>query len=46
MTDYELNLQYHPDKVNVVPDTLSRKPVAMFLTRHKELVEEMNRLDI
>jgi len=28
MTDYDIDLQYHPGKVNVVPDALSRKPEA------------------
>ena len=25
MADYDIDLQYHPDKVNIVPDALSRK---------------------
>ena len=25
MTDYDIDLQYHPEKINVVPDALSRK---------------------
>ena len=33
MVDYDLDLQYHPGRVNVVPDHLSRKPMAMRLTR-------------
>jgi len=28
MANYDINLQYHPEKVNVVPDALSRKPEA------------------
>ena len=28
MTNYDIDLQYHPGKVNVVPDALSRKPEA------------------
>jgi len=28
MADYDIDLQYHPGKVNVVPDALSRKPGA------------------
>ena len=46
MADFEIDLQYHPGKVNVVPDALSRRPVAMFLTQQKELLEEMRSLDL
>lgn len=41
MTDYDMNLRYHPGKISVVPDALSRKLMAMFLTQQKELLEEM-----
>ena len=26
MADYDIGLQYYPDKVNVLPNSLSRKP--------------------
>jgi len=26
MADFDIDLQYHPEKVNVVPDALRRKP--------------------
>ena len=26
MADYDVNLQYYPNKINVVPDAQSRKP--------------------
>ena len=42
----DLDLQYHPGKVNVVPDALSRKPSFMFLTQQKEMQEEILRLDL
>ena len=32
MEDYDINLQYHPGKVNIVPDALSRLPAIMTLT--------------
>ncbi|XP_020262691.1 uncharacterized protein LOC109838678 [Asparagus officinalis] len=32
MADYDIDLQYHPGKVNVVPDALSRLPAIMTLT--------------
>ena len=44
MDDYDIDLQYHPRKINVVPDVLSRKPEAsmtMQITQQKELFEEM-----
>jgi len=28
MADYDIDLQYHPGKINVVQDALSRKPEA------------------
>ena len=48
MADYDIDLQYHPGKVNVVPDALSRRPAAnmvMLLTQQEELLKEMRRLD-
>ena len=44
MADYDINLQYHPRKVNMVPDALSQKHEAcmeMQITQQKELFEEM-----
>jgi len=32
MTDYDLDMQYHPGKVNIVHDALSRKPSFMMMT--------------
>ena len=26
MADYDIDLKYHPDNINVVPDALSRTP--------------------
>jgi len=49
MVDYDIDLQYHPGKVNVVPDALSRKPetnMVVQLTQQKELLKEMRRLDL
>ena len=49
MTDYDIDLQYHPRKINVVPDALSRKPeasMAMQIIQQKELFEEMKRMDL
>ena len=49
MADYDIDLQYHPGKINVVPDALSRKPeasMAMQITQQKELFEEMRRMDL
>ena len=49
MADYDIDLQYHPGKINVVPDALSRKPEAsmtMQITQQKELFEEMRRMDL
>ena len=46
MADYDLDLQYHPGKVNVVPDALSRKPSFTMMTQKKEMLEEILRLDL
>ena len=46
MTDYDLDLQYYPGKVNVVPDALSRKLSFMMMTQQKEVQEEIIRLDL
>jgi len=49
MTDYDIDLQYHPDKVNIVSDALSKRPEAdmvMLLTQQEELLKEMRRLDL
>ena len=49
MADYDIDLQYHPGKENVVPDALSRLPgdfMALQLTQQKELLPEMQELDL
>ena len=49
LANYDIDLQYHPENVNVVPDALNRKPeacMAMQITQQKELFEEMRRIDL
>jgi len=49
IADYDIDLQYRPEKINVVPNALSRKPkasVAMQITQQKELFEEMRKMDL
>jgi len=46
VVDYDLNIQYHSGKANMVPDSLSRKLVVMMLAGQKELVKELQLLDI
>ena len=46
LVEYDLNLQYHPGRVNVVPDYLSRGPAIMILTDQKSLIEKMRRLNL
>ena len=46
MVDYDVKLLYHPGRINMAPDALSRRPTAMFLTMRRELLEEMRRLDL
>jgi len=49
MVDYNIYLQYHPGKFNIVPDGLSRKPdnkVLVQYTQRKELLQEIIKLDL
>ena len=49
MADYDIDLQYHPEKINVVLDALSRRPetnMVVLLTQQEELLKEMRRLDL
>jgi ribonuclease HI len=45
--DNNLEIQYHPDKVNVVADALSRKAYCHnLITQESELCEEMRKLNL
>ncbi|XP_028052466.1 uncharacterized protein LOC114256965 [Camellia sinensis] len=47
--DYDLQIQYHPDKTNTVADALSRKSMgnlANLLTRQKELLRDLERMNV
>ena len=46
MAEYDLNLQYHLGRANVVADALSKRPAAMILTKQKSLIEEIRRLTL
>ena len=49
MADYDIDLQYHPGKVNVVPDALSRElenNMLIQLTHQKELLREIIKLNL
>ena len=42
MADYEIGIQYHPGKVNVVPDALSRLPTVQAFTSQWALQQEIS----
>lgn len=46
MTEYAIELKYHPSKINVASDELSQKPMAMFLTSQKELLKNIRQLGL
>ena len=49
LKDYDMEVKYHPGKVNVVPDALSRKStgsVAYLLTQEVRLLKELDVIQI
>ncbi|KAK8951418.1 hypothetical protein KSP39_PZI003909 [Platanthera zijinensis] len=47
LSDYDVDIQYHPGKANVVANALSRRGSCFsLLTQQKELIRELERLDI
>ena len=46
MADYDLDLQCHPEKMNVVPNAISQKLSFMMMTQQKEMQGEIIRLDL
>ena len=47
--DYDCSINYHPNKANVVDDTLSRKPSsfsAALLTTRKEIIQDLEMMEI
>nr|GFC04902.1 putative reverse transcriptase domain-containing protein [Tanacetum cinerariifolium] len=47
LKDYDTNIQYHPGKVNVVADALSRKSgMIVGLKIEEEIIRDLERLDI
>ena len=43
--DYDLEIFYHPGKVNVVADALSRKSSNSLACFHKALLEELEKIE-
>ena len=49
LKDYTLEIKYHPEKANVVANSLIRKPrgvVALLLTTNQNLLRELDALQI
>lgn len=46
VANFYLDIQNHPKKANIVPNALSRKPMAMYQTRQKEIIGDIERLEL
>ena len=46
MVVYDVDLQYHPGSINVVPDALSRKLEALLTQQPTQLLRKMVQLDL